>query len=289
MSKLRITKPIAVVDCNFIQRCRGGEDDVPAGLDCLLTAGVFAELAMKDVHERDFLFKRFTAWTRRNADRLWMARDLIQVRDKMEPSPDRVRRIRAHDLISPPHTRIIREVARDSEVYWQAPLEIPAVKEWLTDAEAGRAAFVSFADDCRDFIAAQAGRPSEKIPHTHDAIRNYVRQYNVANLVIHRSGQGRYGDWRWRRHLERFPDRLLIAKRARLDFYFALRRSLGDSRKFENNWDDIHYAISASYTGHLATHDAGLARAAEILAPGLRIYSITGAPPQTPPITSAPM
>ena len=86
------------------------------------------------------------------------------------------------------------------------------------------------------------------------------------------SGRGPYSDWRWRRHLECFPDRLLIGKRARLDLYYAIRRSLGDSKKFENNWDDMHYAITASYTGHLATHDAGLVRAAEIIAPNLRVF-----------------
>lgn len=153
-----------------------------------------------------------------------------------------------------------------------APLEIPAVQDWLSHAAQGREAFVSFADDCRDFIRQQKGRPSEKIPHTKEAIRDYVRQYDVSSLIVHRGGRGPYGDWRWRRHFGCFPDRLLIARRVRLDFYYAIRRASGDSKKFENNWDDIHYAIAASYTGHLAPHDSGLATAAEIIAPGLRMF-----------------
>jgi hypothetical protein len=272
MSSPRITKPIAVVDCNFIQRCRSEDDDVPRAWDCLLISAVFAELATKPDGERAFLFGKFTNWTRRNIDRVWVAQDFNDLREAMEPSPDRVRQVRLRHLVSPSRTRFLRNALRGDAAHWRAPLEFPEVQQWLSHAARARAAFVSFADQCRDFIASQDGRPSEKIPHTKEAIREYVRRYNAADLVVHRGGRGEYGDWRWRKHLECFPDRLLIARRARLDLYYAIRRSLGDSRKFENNWDDIHYAIAASYTGHLATHDGGLATAAEIIAPGLFIF-----------------
>jgi hypothetical protein len=271
MNALKINKPIAVVDCNFIQRCRGEEDDVPWSWDCLLISSVFGELAIKADQERTFLLSKFTSWTRRNVDRLWIARDFDDLRSAMEPTPDRVRHIRLRHLVSESRTRLVRRAIRDGQLQWRAPPEIPEIQDWLSRAARGRAAFVSFTDECRDFIESQEGRPSEKLPHTKDAIRDYVRRYSAADLIVHPEGRGEYGDWRWRRHLECFPDRLLIARSARLELYYAIRRSLGDSRKFENNWDDKHYAIAASYTGHLATHDGGLMTAAEIIAPGLRI------------------
>lgn len=272
MDRLKITRPIAVVDCNFIQRCRGEMDDVPSCWDCLLTSGVFAELALKEENEREFLLSKFSNWTRRNVERIWIAHDLNELRNSMEPTPDKVRQIRLRHLLSESRTRFVRRAARDAGMFWRAPLDSPEVKDWLSHAARGREIFVSFADRCREFIMGQDGRPCEKIPHTKSDIRSFVRGLDMASLVVHPAGRGEYGDWRWRRHLTVFPDRLLIARRVRLDLYYAIRRSLGDSRKFENNWDDIHYAIAASYTGHLATHDGGLATAAEILAPGLRVF-----------------
>lgn len=272
MKDIVISKPICVVDCNFIQSCRGDSDDVPASWDCLLISSVFGELATKDERERSFLFSRFTEWARRNANRLWIARDWMALLNSHEGSPRNARRIRLRDLVCPANTKKMRQYASHPDNKWQAPLSIPAVREWLDNADKGRALFVSFTDACRKFVGSQGGRPSEKLPHAPEAIRDYVQRFNIANAVVHRSGKGRYGDRCWRKHLQSFPDRLLIARRARLELYYAIRRSLGDSRKFENNWDDIHYAIAASYTGHIATHDQGLIRACEILSPGIRRF-----------------
>src|SRR5438105_53307 len=108
MNTLKIHKPVAVVDCNFIQRCRGEEDDVPQSWDCLLISSVFSELAIKPDQERTFLLSKFTSWTRRNVDRLWIAQDFNDLRSAMEPSPDRVKQIRLRHLVSPSRTHLVR-------------------------------------------------------------------------------------------------------------------------------------------------------------------------------------
>jgi hypothetical protein len=269
---LKITRPLAVVDCNFIQRCQGADDDVPCAWDCLLTGSVFLELASKDGKERDFLFAKFTNWTRRNADRLWLARDFNDLHRAMEPRYDAVRQIRVWHLIAKKETTELRRYAKDKATNWTAPLENEGVQKWLVHASNSRNSFVEFTGEARDVVQAQPGRPSEKIPHTPQAIRHFVRSYDISKLIVHRDKYAFYGDWRWRRLLSAFPDKLLIARTARLDLYYAIRRALGDSKKFENNWDDKHYALCASYTGHLVTHDAGLRTAAEIIAPGIRLF-----------------
>jgi len=50
-----------------------------------------------------------------------------------------------------------------------------------------------------------------------------------------------------------------------------MRRALGDTRKFENNWDDAQYGFLASYTGHLATGDKGLIKMVGLVFPGIHI------------------
>lgn len=116
MGSLKISKPLAVVDCNFIQRCSGDADDVPRSWDCLLIAAVFAELSIKLEHEREFLLGKFTAWMRRNANRLWIARDFIDLLETMERGPDRVKQIRLRHLVCPSRTRFVRSALRDGAV-----------------------------------------------------------------------------------------------------------------------------------------------------------------------------
>jgi hypothetical protein len=272
MRSVKINKPICVVDWNFIQTS-GGDDakDVPRSWDCLLIASVFIELATKE----DSHFSRFTNWARRNAGRLWVARQWDELRDAHEASPRTARRIRLADLVSPSITAKLRKFAADPGVQWRAPTSIPEISPYLKHAELGRNSFVSFAEECKQFIEAQAGKPSEKSPQTPEAIREYVQQFNIADAVVPRDGKGPYGDRRWRRHFDSFPDRLLIARYARLELYYLIRRTLGDSHKFENNWDDMFYAIAASYTGHIATHDKGLIKACNILSPGVRVFPST--------------
>jgi hypothetical protein len=282
MGSLRIDKPICVVDCNFIQTCRGEAEDVPSHWDCLLISSVFSELASKEESERAFLFARFTSWVRRNKNRLWMARQWPDLLKAHETSPHTVRRIRLADFVSKGVTEKLRKYAADPNVEWSASTQTPEISRWLQDVASGRDSFLSLADECKRFIEGQAGKPSTKSPQTPEAIREYVQQFNIADAIVHRGGEGPYGDRCWRRHLDEFPDRLLIGRYARLQLYYLIRRTLGDSRKFENNWDDMFYAIAASYSGHIATHDKRLIKACNILSPGVRVFPSAGEATEPP-------
>jgi hypothetical protein len=271
MKALKITRPLAVVDCNFIQGCRNEQNDVPAHFDCLIIPQLFQELLSKPESERDFLLTRFTTWTRRNIDRLWVMHDWGELIPTMEATPERVRRIRLRHILSHFRTRIFRKYIRDENFRLHLPESNPEFHHWVKEDAKGRRDFVAFTDECRAFGESLPGRPKDKFPHTPEGIRQEIQNLNIADFIIHRSGNGEYGDWRWRRHFQGFPDRLFIARFARLNIYYAYRRSLGDRRKFENNWDDMYYALAASYTGHIATSDNGLITATGIIAPGMRV------------------
>src|SRR5687767_6703100 len=90
MARLKFPKPVAVVDCNFIQGCRGESDDVPRAWDCLIIPNLLAELATKTESDRNFLFGRLSKWIQRNGVRLWMSRGLGELEKKRESAPDRV-------------------------------------------------------------------------------------------------------------------------------------------------------------------------------------------------------
>lgn len=270
MGKLEVNCSLAVVDCNFIQKCGGEGDDVPPHLDCLIITPVFAELAGKGDHERAFLGARFVRWLRRNVDRVWMGREWLDLYD-LQSDLNHMRYIHMRDMVDSKNTRLLRKAVQNSAEDWLAAPLAPAIGQWLTSSESKRSSFVNLTDQMRSYITSQEGALREKIPQTPDAIKEYIQRENMADYVISRSGKGPIHDWRWRRHLEGFPDRLIVAKLARLELYYGIRRTLGDTRKFENNYEDMHYAIAASYTGHIATSDERLIRVCELLAPGLRV------------------
>jgi len=151
MGKLKLRKPLAVVDCNFIQRCSSEHNDVPAHFDCLLIAPLFRELLSKKAEEREFLFNRFIEWTRRNVDRLWMMRELDDIRTELEGSTERVKRIHSYDLLSPFQTRILRRYVRDPNFRWSPSHSRPSVEKWLQEGTSACQDFVGFTDECRAF------------------------------------------------------------------------------------------------------------------------------------------
>jgi hypothetical protein len=266
-------RPLAIVDCNFIQGCRGEEDDVPQHWDCLVVTPVFAEFANKREHERVFLGARFARWLRRNAHRLWMGREWLELYE-MQSDINHVRHIHSRDLVDFQRTRLLRRGAANCADDWlAAPLQ-PTVQQWLDNGDVNRNRFMNLTNEARDYVKALEGSLANNLPQTPDAIRAYVQGENMADYVISKSGNGPIRDWRWRRYLEGFPDRLIVAKFARLQLYYSIRRTLGDARKFENNYEDMHYAIAASYTGHIATSDTRLIRACELLAPGVRVFRL---------------
>jgi hypothetical protein len=56
--------------------------------------------------------------------------------------------------------------------------------------------------------------------------------------------------------------------------WYCLKCAEGQTFKYENNFDDAHYGLLASYAGHLGTDDKGLAEAAAAIFPGLRVIGL---------------
>ena len=82
--------------------------------------------------------------------------------------------------------------------------------------------------------------------------------------------------WRkeWRRYLNDDPNRFAIIRWARFLAWYCVKRAEGQTNKFENNFDDIHYGLLASYTGHLGTNDKGLAEATLAIFPKMRVVRL---------------
>lgn len=71
------------------------------------------------------------------------------------------------------------------------------------------------------------------------------------------------------------PNRIALIRWSRFVAWYCLRRAEGLRVKFENNFDDAHYGLLASYTGHLGTDDKGLVEAATTIFPGIRVVTLS--------------
>ena len=82
--------------------------------------------------------------------------------------------------------------------------------------------------------------------------------------------------WRreWRQRAEANANRFAVIRWLRFFLWYCLKRIDGQTRKFENNFDDAQYGLLASYTGHLGTDDHGLRDAAQAIFPGLRVVGL---------------
>ena len=90
----------------------------------------------------------------------------------------------------------------------------------------------------------------------------------------------RFDTTEWRAELARWPDLKAAGRWARLLIWFYLIRSIkpeGNAHKFENRWDDAHYAFLSSYAGAIVTKDREIKDAVEAVF-GERVVALSDLP-----------
>lgn len=73
-----------------------------------------------------------------------------------------------------------------------------------------------------------------------------------------------YSTPKWKAVLREFPDRSAVGKWLRLVWWYTMHRAGAPGERIErygNNFDDLHYAFAALYTGRIWTSDTGLRKA----------------------------
>ena len=101
-----------------------------------------------------------------------------------------------------------------------------------------------------------------------------MRQANLVTDLVEKFFSPR---WRahWRPLAVADPNLIALIRWARFVAWYCVRRAEGQQNKYENNFDDAHYGLLGSYTGHLGTHDKGLAEATTSIFPGVRVLTLS--------------
>ena len=216
---------------------------------------------------------QFLRWVRRFPERVYVAGywwDLINAEGSCN------RKARMEDVIRCGLTKKLRQIVQAEPLPdWSAGAK--ELAGWSDHGySVGRKQFLQLASLFRQWIdqdkpdfwapmARGAATDEERMRFVRDPDQSAV----IAPIWLEWMGYdgGRYRSEPWQRQLKAFPDRCAAGRWARLILWYFVKWAVGETSKFKNNWDDMHYALVASYTGHLATHDKGLAEAMAVVFP----------------------
>jgi hypothetical protein len=106
--------------------------------------------------------------------------------------------------------------------------------------------------------------------HAMDTQAEWIRGAQLVKPILTELYRSRWLP-EWTISLVDDPNRFAVARWARFVGWYCMRHIVGQTVKFENNFDDATYGLLASYTGHLGTNDRGLQQAAQAIFPGIRI------------------
>lgn len=247
--------PLVVADrCVILQRV---EQFVPADAEIVIPDVFFFELAQKKPLKEGPVFD---AWVRKHADRLWVARFMRELEKEERASNQPVGQDRIIDLEA---TRKLRSSPKAGGFLWHN-----AITE--DEDERRRAQFVGFCEQFSDLVNAEDPEWKTKFPDQAAQV-DWIRNYNGIGEGV-RLYNEQFRQPRWESVLKTFPDSLAVCRMARLMMWYALCFSLGKTRDFGNNFEDLEYALTASYVGRIATTDRGMKDAINAVFPACTVY-----------------
>lgn len=133
-----------------------------------------------------------------------------------------------------------------------------------------RREFVETGESFTKWLTVERPDVLERARHDEMTLVAVIRHASIHVPFIVENNR-RFGTSDWRRTLSVFPDRAAIGRWTRLVMWYALQHAIGRTKRFENNFDDAHYAFMASYCLYLVTADLGLTRAVQALFPKVRV------------------
>lgn len=236
-----------VVDLNvFI-----GQTNFPADVDIIFPDCLASEIAGS--RRRDTLIDKFSLLLAERADRVWIGSYWGEVA-VLECAPRRA--LPAGGYIDHTLTMLLRERSRAS-YDWPAFYKLVEESTEHREYEVNRRVFIDSAE--RFALPLEVERPDwwramAGVGAHHPELVAYIQE-PATILPFLRMFEDKYSSEPWVRALAKFPDEKAVGRWARIVAYTHLRRTCGRPKKFENNWDDAHYAFLASYAGRLATRD----------------------------------
>jgi hypothetical protein len=261
-----ITRPLCVVDWNSIQE-NSDNADVPAEYGLLIPDMILSEIAGKsDEKKRAGHARQFGRWASRNANRLWIGRYWNDVSQQQRP-PTTI--ITLEHLIHPEMTAAVRRLAADPFTDWATAIEQLRGATGEEEYERRRQQFIGWCDELRNLAVEK-----EKTNGSSDTeVEEWIQNPSLAADYVKNFFTTSFPAQEWREYLARFPDDLAIGVWARIIAYYQYRRAVGDKDKFENNWDDAHYAFLARFTGYIATDDKRLIRLCRLIWPDVKVVN----------------
>jgi hypothetical protein len=256
-----------VLDWNLIQSMPS-EVDVPERYECVVLDQMFHEVVNKDPGYDEGAIRKLGRWAARNVHRLWVGHTPEKL---FERQFDTGKPLSVQDIIHPGHTRELRRTASLPDYDWTAPLRGARDLEPVRNRRHQIETLVRL---CTAIAEVWRSQPGKRTPNA-DEKGDWIRQAHLVTDLVERFLHER---WRreWRRQVDNDPNRFAVVRWARFVAWYCLRRAEGHTRKYENNFDDAHYGLLASYAGHLGTADKGLREAATTIFPKLRVLDLGG-------------
>lgn len=268
------TKKLVVLDWGWIRGMPTVDLARPLSkkFEYMMLDTVFTELAGVTDGTRHAQCKRLRQFVQVNADNLYMGRywNEISQQERWNSSSTIM------DLVHLELSDTLREFAFDKERTWLDGM-IHTSKAPLGH-ESLRSEFLSLAQDWTEWVKKKDPDELRSLKGNLDGQIDWIRRPDqVAEFVIERNTRMQGADWR--AALTSFPDRLAVARFARLIVWYSLMQSVdigtGKTKKFENNYDDANYAFASSYSGLIATDDKGLWKAVQAVFPYVRRWNRT--------------
>jgi len=261
-----IRHPTLVLDWNLIQSMSASQD-VPARFQCVVPAHILHEIATKDSGKDHAAMKKFVQWGSRNVHRFWIGRLTEHLFERQVRATGK--RLNMRDVVEPQQTRLWRRALQSPHIDWGLIVAVikdsPPVKQRNHQINE----LVRFSDA---ITVAWGKRPQRRTPRPSE-MGEWVRLPQLATDLV----ETQFSRWwrkEWRRYVDDDPHRFAVIRWARFLAWYFVKRAEGQTHKFANNFDDAHYGLLASYTGHLGTDDRGLEEAALAIFPSLRVVRL---------------
>lgn len=234
--------PLVVVDRNILTYCRP-EKILPEGAEIVLPDAFFHEMSESSRNEE---LPKFVSWLRRHASTVWFA---IDWRDILPVEKSSSFLVSPLEIISILWTNELRDHARDGEFMWPDNTK----DEYYENC---RKEFIERARTWTKYVADNDIDMSE---HDNDAdsLREFLRDPTPIKTFLQK-WESHWFKKPWSLLIGEFPDQPAICKWWRIINYYSIMHSLGQTKSFENNFEDAQYAFAASYVGRLATDDKRL-------------------------------
>jgi hypothetical protein len=261
------TKPVVVADWSWL-RARNC-NQLSNRVAWMVPEVVFREVTSSDDPERDL--RKLRRIIIENHERLLLGRYWSEISLREDSTEVRSR---TEHLVHPEMTLVLRALASQSESEWLEGLDERLRHGRDLDYEARRQILLLTSEQFAAWIHER--EPDwERSLSTPERRRDWIRQPDHPVEWVARETPRMNTD-EWKTALCQFPDQLAAGRWARSLIWTCLRRSIGWTRRLENDWDDAHYAFLASYTGQFATKDRGLAEMVQAVFPSVEIQGLDG-------------